>query len=175
MSAIVFGMVGATVPALAVLPAYLVFAGTMVTLTVTDLQTKLIPNRILGPGTLAGAVLLVAGGLITQDFSAIGRAGVGGAAYFGMLFALALVGRGALGFGDVKMSFIIGIFTGYISLGYVVIAGVGAFIVAGVVAVVLIVTRRSTRKDMIPFGPFMTSAAIIAIVFGQQILDWYGR
>ena len=173
LNAIVFGVVAASVPSLAVLPAYLVFAATMVILTITDIQTKLIPNRILGPATGVSIGLLAVGGLLTAEFSALGTAAVGGLAYFGVLFTLALVGRGALGFGDVKMSFVIGVFTGYISLGYVVIAGIGAFIVAGVVSVLLIVTRRYSRKDMIPFGPFMTSAAIIAIVFGQQILDWY--
>lgn len=174
-NSVVFGLVAASVPGFAVLPAYLVFAATMVTLTITDLGTKLIPNRILGPATVAGVVLLTAGGLITAEFTALGRAAVGGIAYFGVLFILALVGRGAMGFGDVKMSFIIGVFTGYVSLGYVLIAGIGAFIVAGLVSVVLIVTRRSTRKDMIPFGPFMTGAGLVAVIYGQLILDWYTR
>jgi leader peptidase (prepilin peptidase)/N-methyltransferase len=173
VNGIVFGLMAWAVPDLAVLPAYLVFAATMVTLTVTDLQTKLIPNRILGPATASGIVLLAAGGLISAEFSALGRAAAGGFAYFGVLFILALIGRGALGFGDVKMSFIIGVFTGYLSLGYVVIAGVGAFIIAGIVAVVLLVTRRSGRKDTIPFGPFMTAAGIAAVVWGPAIADWY--
>jgi prepilin signal peptidase PulO-like enzyme (type II secretory pathway) len=173
MNAGIFGLMAWAVPDLAVLPAFLIFAGTMVTLTVTDLQTKLIPNRILGPGTVAGVALLAAGGLITTDFSAIGNAAIGGFAYFGVLFLMALIARGALGFGDVKMSFIIGVFTGYVSLGSVVIAGLGAFIVAGIVSVVLILARVASRKDMIPFGPFMTTAGIAAVVWGPAIVDWY--
>lgn len=173
VTAVVFGVVGATTPTLAVLPAYLVFAATMVTLTVTDLQTKLIPNRILGPATAAAAALLVLGGLATQNYTAIGHAAIGGFAYFGSLFVLAFIARGALGFGDVKMSFIIGLFTGYISLGSVLVAGVGAFIIGGLYSAVLIVTKRSSRKDMIPFGPFMTSAGIVAIVYGPTIATWY--
>jgi leader peptidase (prepilin peptidase)/N-methyltransferase len=175
VNGIAFGLVAWAVPDLAVLPAYLVFAATMVTLTVTDLQTKLIPNRILGPATATGIVLLAVGGLISAELPALGRAAAGGFAYFGVLFILALIGRGALGFGDVKMAFIIGVFTGYFSLGYVVIAGVGAFIIAGIVAVVLLVTRRSGRKDSIPFGPFMTGAGLVAVIYGQQILEWYTR
>jgi leader peptidase (prepilin peptidase)/N-methyltransferase len=174
-NAVVFGLIAASVPSFAVLPGYLVFAATMVTLTITDLQTKLIPNRILAPATIAGVLLLGAGGLITAEFTALGHAAVGGIAYFGVLFILALVARGAMGFGDVKMSFVIGLFTGYLSLGYVVIAGVGAFIIAGIVAVVLLVTRRSSRKDTIPFGPFMTTAGIAAVVWGPAIAEWYVR
>jgi prepilin signal peptidase PulO-like enzyme (type II secretory pathway) len=173
VNATVFGVMAASVPTGAVLPAYLVFAATMVTLTVTDLQTKLIPNRILAPATIAGVALLAAGGLVTREFAAIGHAAIGGLAYFAALFLLALIGRGALGFGDVKMSFIIGVFTGYLSLGSVIIAGVGAFIIAGIVSVVLLVTRRSGRKDSIPFGPFMTTAGIMAIVYGPAIAEWY--
>lgn len=174
VTGIVFGLIAASVPGLAVLPAYLVFSGAMVTLTVTDIQTKLIPNRILGPATAMGILLLVGGGLVTKEFEALGHAAIGGLAYFGAMFLLALIGRGALGFGDVKMSFIIGVFTGYVSLGSVLVAGVGAFIVAGIVSVVLLVTRLSSRKDMIPFGPFMTTMAIVAVVFGQAIVEWYG-
>lgn len=173
VTAVVFGLMAWAVPDPSVLPAYLVFAALMVTLTITDLQTKLIPNRILGPGTAIGVLLLAAGGLIAQDFTAIGHAAIGGFGYFGAMFVLAFIGRGALGFGDVKMSFIIGVFTGYVGLGSVVVAGVGAFIVAGLYSVVLIVTRLSNRKDMIPFGPFMTSAGLVAVVYGPTIAAWY--
>ena len=173
VNATVFGVMAVSAPTPWVLPAYLVFAATMVTLTVTDLQTKLIPNRILGPATVTGGVLLALGGLVARDFDGIGRAAIGGFAYFGVLFLLALIGRGALGFGDVKMSFIIGVFTGYVSIGSVLVAGAGAFIVAGLYSVVLIVTRLSNRKDMIPFGPFMTTAGLAAVVWGPAIVDWY--
>lgn len=173
VNAAVFGVMAVSVPTLSVLPAYLLFGATMVTLTVTDLQTKLIPNRILGPATVAGVVLLALGGLVARDGGSVGRAAIGGFAYFGVLFLLALIGRGALGFGDVKMSFIIGVFTGYVSLGSVLVAGIGAFIVAGLYSVVLIVTRLSNRKDMIPFGPFMTIAGLAAVVWGPAIVDWY--
>ena len=173
VNAAVFGLMAWAVPDLAVLPAFLVFAATMVTLTVTDFQTKLIPNRILGPATAIGVVLLAAGGVATGEFTSIAHAGIGGLAYFGALFAMALLARGALGFGDVKMSFIIGVFTGYISLGSVLVAGIGAFIVAGVVSVALILARAANRKHMIPFGPFMTTAGIAAVIWGPAIVDWY--
>ena len=172
-NAAVFGVIAASVPGLAVLPSYLVFAATMVTLTVTDLETKLIPNRILGPATLLATLLLVTGAALTGEFRSLGHAAIGGFGYFGVLFVLALIARGALGFGDVKMSFIIGVFAGYVGLGSVIVAGIGAFVVAGIVSVVLIITRRSTRKDMIPFGPFMTGTALAAVVWGQQIVEWY--
>ncbi len=173
VTAAVFIVVTVSVPSLAVLPAYLAFAATMVILTITDLQTSLIPNRILGPATGVGIGLLLVGGVATGEMSSVIRAGIGASAYFGAMFGLAMVARGSLGFGDVKMAFIIGAFSGYLSLGSVVVAGTGAFIIGGIVAVLLVITRRSNRKDMIPFGPFMTTAGILAVVFGQAIVDWY--
>jgi len=100
---------------------------------------------------------------------------IGGVAYFVVMLILALIVRGGLGFGDVKLAFLIGVFTGYLSLGHVLVTGIGAFLIGGLVAAFLLVTRKSGRKDAIPFGPFMTSAAIVTIFFGQAIIDWYLR
>ena len=41
------------------------------------------------------------------------------------------------------------------------------------IAVLLLVFRRASRKDAIPFGPFMTSAAMIAVIVGDEIVRWY--
>jgi len=175
VTATLFGAMAFVVPSLWLLPAYLVFVTAMVALTLTDLDTQLIPNRILGPATVASAALLVIGSLIDGEPSALLRAAAGGTAYFVLMLALALVARGGLGFGDVKLAFLIGVFTGYIGWGPVIVAAVGGFLIGGLVAVVLLVTRRSGRKDAIPFGPFMTLAAAIAVVFGEAITRWYLR
>ncbi|MEN8040313.1 MAG: A24 family peptidase [Actinomycetota bacterium] len=167
------GLVPLALPSLWLLPAYLVFLWAMVLLTVTDLDTKLIPNRILGPATMATIVLLLAGHLIDSSGGDLMDAAIGGAAYFGVMLVLALIVSGGLGFGDVKLAFLIGVLTGYFGLGQVLVAGIGSFLIGGVVAAFLLITRRSGRKDAIPFGPFMTTAAIVTIFFGQTIVDWY--
>jgi len=174
-TAVVFGAMAISLPTPWVLPAYLVFAAAMVALTATDLDTQLIPNRILGPATVIGVSLLVIGGLIAGEPWAILRAAGGGVAYFAVMFVLALLARGGLGFGDVKLAFLIGVFAGYLGWGHVIVAGIGGFLIGGLVAIVLLVTRVSGRKDAIPFGPFMTLAAIIAVAFGEAITQWYLR
>jgi leader peptidase (prepilin peptidase)/N-methyltransferase len=75
--------------------------------------------------------------------------------------------------GDVKLAFLLGLFVGYLGWGYLVIAGLGAFILGGLVSIVLLAARRVSRKDSIPFGPFLTSASVIAIVLGSAIITWY--
>ena len=168
-----FAAVALSVPTAWVIPAYWLFSGIVILLTVTDLDTKLIPNRILGPGTLGGCGLLVLGGLAGGPWQSLGRAALAGIAYFSVMFVLGLVARGALGFGDVKLAFLLGVFTGYLGWGHLLVAGLGSFILGGLVSVVLLISRRASRKDFIPFGPFMVAAALIAVVFGDAIIDWY--
>jgi len=164
-----------------VLPAYLWFVAVTVTLTLTDIDSKLIPNRILFPGIAIGLVLLYGGTLLdvwVGDGALIGgdllRPLLGGAAYYLVLLALALLGpAGALGGGDVKLGFLLGLFTAYGSWGVLVVAILAAFIGGGLVSLVLIVTRIRNRKDAIPFGPYLVAGAYFALAWGTAIADWY--
>jgi leader peptidase (prepilin peptidase) / N-methyltransferase len=172
---VLFAAIAATVPSLWVLPAYLSFGFFVVVLTITDIDTKLIPNRILLPATIGGSALLVLGAIPATMVSLVVGAIGGAVAYFLVMLALALVARGALGMGDVKLAFYLGMFTGFLGWGFVVIAGLGGFLLGGAISILLLITRRVGRKDAIPFGPFMTTAAVIAVVFGSAIIDWYTR
>lgn len=169
------GAVPLVVPSLWLVPGYLLFVATVVLLTITDLDTRLIPNRILLRGGLAAVPLLVIGGLLDSQPGAVVRSLAGGAAYFAVMLALALVARGALGFGDVKFAALLGVFTSYLGWGYLVVAGVGAFVLAGATALVLVVLRRVSRSDQIAFGPFMAVGALVAVYVGDAIISWYGR
>jgi leader peptidase (prepilin peptidase)/N-methyltransferase len=170
-------MFAATVPAVGlqwVLPGYLWFVAVTVVLSLTDLDRKLIPNRVLYPATIVGAVLLAAGAAADGDLDLIGRAGLGGLAYFAFLYVVYLVARGGFGFGDVKLGFFIGLFAAYLSWGALFISAVGAFIIGAGVSLVLLALRIKGRKDPIPFGPYMVVAAYVAILWHEPIRDWYG-
>ncbi len=155
------------------LPAYLFFVAVTVTLTVTDLDRKLIPNRILFPSLGIGGVLLVGGGLIDGEAFALGRAALGGLIYFGVLLVVAIVARGGFGMGDVKLALLLGSFLAYQSTNVLWVGAVGAFLLGGVVSLLLLVTRIKSRKDAIPFGPYLVVAAYVAIAAGEEIADWY--
>ncbi|MEA2022909.1 MAG: A24 family peptidase [Actinomycetota bacterium] len=154
-----------------VLPAYLWFVAVTVTLTLTDFDTKLIPNRILYPGTVVGAVLLTIGALI--DGGPILRAFAGGAIYFLLLLVIALIARGGFGFGDVKLAFLLGLFTAYRSWETLIVAVFAAFLLGGLVSLVLIIFRLKGRKDAIPFGPYLVAGAYVAIAWGATVATWY--
>ena len=154
-----------------VLPAYLWFVAVTVTLILTDLDSKLIPNRILFPGTAVALVLLIGGAII--ESGPIVRPLAGGVIYFALLLVLALIARGGFGFGDVKLAFLLGLFTAYQSWDALVVAVFAAFLLGGLVSLILVVFRIRSRKDSIPFGPYLVVGAYIAIVWAGTIASWY--
>jgi leader peptidase (prepilin peptidase)/N-methyltransferase len=157
------------------LPAYLVFIAVTVAVTLTDLDHKLIPNRILFPGTGIGVVLLGGGAVLDSALGDFGRALLGAAAYFLVLLVIALIAGGGFGFGDVKLGFFLGLFLGYQSWGILLVGGFLSFFLGGVISILLLLFRIKGRKDAIPFGPYMVVGAYLGLVFGSAIVDWYTR
>lgn len=145
------------------LPAYLWFVSVTVVLGAIDRRRRLIPNRVLLPGTGVGMALLAVAAGLQGRLGDLPEALLAGLGYFGALLVPALLTRGAIGMGDVKLAFLLGAFAGYGSWEVAVAAGIGAFVLAGLGSVLLILFRVLTRHDDIPFGPFMVTAAWIAI------------
>jgi leader peptidase (prepilin peptidase)/N-methyltransferase len=172
-TAVLFAVAPAVVGVTWVLVAYWWFIGVSLVLILTDLDHHRIPNRILYPGFVVGVALLAVGAIADGDAGSWVR-GVGGAlAYFAGLLAVALVARGGLGFGDVKLAALLGLFTAYRSWGVLAVAAFAAVAIGGVVALVLLMAGRKGRKDTIPFGPPMVVGAYFALVVGEQVVDWY--
>ena len=157
------------------LPAHLWFVSLTMVLILTDLDHFWLPNRIMLPGTMVGVLLLAGGAGLDGRIGDIGEALASGGGYFGFMLIIALVARGGFGFGDVKLAFVLGVFTGYGGWGLTVLSAFGGFFIGGVTSVVLIVARIRSRKDFIPFGPPLMVASWIAIGWGRAILDWYLR
>ncbi|NQV06743.1 prepilin peptidase [bacterium] len=156
-----------------VLPAYWWFAAVGIVLTLTDLDHKRIPNRILIPGTIVGAVLLSVGAVLDGDPAALLRALGGGAAYFAGFLLLAIAARGGFGFGDVKLAFLLGGFLTYQSWRVLGVGVFAAFVVGGLVSVGLLIARKAGRRDAIAFGPAMVAGAWISVTWGEAIASWY--
>ncbi|MBS1195983.1 MAG: Prepilin peptidase [Actinobacteria bacterium] len=155
------------------LPGYWWAAGVAIALTLTDLDVKRIPDRILLPGALVTLALLTAGAFADGEPLAVVRGLAGGAAYFALLLAVALAARGGFGFGDVKLGILLGMTLAYRSWGVLAVGAFGAFAVGGLVALALLAARRVKRKDAIPFGPAMVAGAALALAWGEPIVRWY--
>jgi leader peptidase (prepilin peptidase)/N-methyltransferase len=173
VSALLLGAAALAIGERWVLVAYLWFVAVTLTLTLTDLDRKLIPNRILFPGLVVGVVLLALGALADGDMPHLLRALAGAAGYFAFLFVLALLARGGFGMGDVKLGALLGAFLAYEGWDVLVVGAVGAFLLGGVVSIFLLVFRIRGRKDAIPFGPYLVLGAYVAIAAGEAISEWY--
>lgn len=146
-----------------------VFATIFLTLTFTDLDRRLLPNRIVYPSLILAIVL--SWGWPDTSVAEIIAGGLVAIAIAGMLLLLSLpFGAGAFGMGDVKMIVLIGFVVGLPS----VLVGVAiGTLASAAVSLVLIATRIKTRKDYIPHGPFLALGAVVAMFWGPDLWDAY--
>ncbi len=168
------GLWGAAVPAVGitpVLPAYLWFVSVTLALAVVDWERMRLPNRILLPGTLIGLLLLAAGSLLEGGAARFGEAVAAGAGCFAAMLVIALLSRGGLGYGDVKLAFLLGAFTGYLGWRGAALSLAGAFAAGAAAGAILLATRRRARRDALAFGPFMVAAAWLAVAFAPYISE----
>jgi prepilin signal peptidase PulO-like enzyme (type II secretory pathway) len=145
------------------------FGAIFVTLTLTDLERRLLPNRIIYPSVLLAIALCWAwpNNSVT-DILAGGLIGIATGAVL-LLFSLPF-GRGAFGMGDVKMIILIGFVVGMPSIFVAIFVGT---ISAAVVAMLLLVTGVRKRTDYMPHGPFLALGATVAMLWGESIWDGY--
>jgi len=156
-----------------VLPAYLVLTAALVALSVIDFRLFLLPNRIVYPLAATSLVLLGFGALAEDELGAYGRGVLAGVLAFVAFALLHIISPRSMGFGDVKLSFVLGLFLGYLGWGELVLGLFLGFLYGAVIGVFLIVTKLRTRKDHVPFGPFLAAGTMTAILIGTAIIDWY--
>jgi len=155
------------------LPGYLWFFAALLAVSAIDLERFLVPNRIVYPSLVASLVLLGAAALLGDDLDALGRGLLGAVLASGALLVLALISPRGMGMGDVKLALLLGLFLGWLSLGHVPLGLFLGFLLGSLVGIGLLVTRVRGRKDPLPFAPFLATGAVVAVLFGQSLIDWY--
>ncbi len=135
------------------------FAAILILLAVIDLEQRRVPNGVVLPATLFALGIAWQSGELP---SAVGGA-VLAFVVFLALYALGrrLYGPGALGMGDVKLAGLIGAMVGLAWLPLALLLGV---LLAGVAAAALLLSGRAGRGDLLPYGSFMTLAAVIVLI-----------
>ncbi len=153
-----------------------------IVLAIIDSEHGILPNRIVYAGMIIALIITALGTLFSVEPSftvnAIPRihhlwvvnAAIGGAAGFLILFIIALISRGGMGWGDVKLTGFIGLAAGF---PLVFVAIFLAVVSGGLVAVILLLLKVKRRKEPIPFGPFLAIATIATLVWGSELLHWY--
>lgn len=156
-----------------VLPAFLVLAAGLVALSVIDLEHFLLPNRIVYPLAAGTLALLTVAALGDDAWGALGRALLGGVVAMVALGVLHLVSPRSMGFGDVKLAFVLGLVLGWLGWSELVLGLFCGFLAGAVVGLALIVLRHRGRKDHLPFGPFLAFGTLVVLLWGDVILHWY--
>jgi leader peptidase (prepilin peptidase) / N-methyltransferase len=143
----------------------LAFVTMLAAITLTDLERRIIPNKILLVGALVGTALAA-----IVDPGSLPERAIAAAAAGGLLFAVALAYPRGMGLGDVKLAAVMGLYLGR-AVGPALLA---AFAAGSLVGLALIARHGSAaRKQAVPFGPFLALGGIVGLLAGDQIVDWY--
>jgi len=143
----------------------LLFVSMLVAITLTDLDRRVIPNKILLFAAIAAVAIVAIG-----DPSSLPERAISAAAAGGGLFLVVLAYPRGMGLGDVKLAAVMGLFLGRSVAPALLIA-----LLAGSVVGLFLIARdgAETRKRAIPFGPFLALGGMVALLAGDQLVDWY--
>ncbi|MFT2815222.1 prepilin peptidase [Leifsonia sp. A12D58] len=161
------------IAAVLILVAFLYLAAISIALALIDLDVHRLPNAIVLPSYVVAAALLGAASILNGDFEALLRGGIGLAILWVAYLIMALAYPGGMGFGDVKLAGVLGLYLGYLGWGELAIGAFAAFLLGGLFAIALVVSKRANRKSGIPFGPWMLAGAWIGIFFGNWVWSGY--
>jgi len=156
----------------------LIYACFFLVIFVIDLERRLILDIVVYPAMVLALIFSPFwNGFGEWPSPGILNALLGGAVGFGFMGSAYLIALwryrgvgGGMGLGDVTLAGLIGIVTGFPLVFVALLLGI---LSGGVVAISLLIVRLRRGKDPIPFGPFLAVATMVALLWGQGILDWY--
>jgi leader peptidase (prepilin peptidase)/N-methyltransferase len=154
---------------------YLLLTAMLLTVSVIDIQLYRLPDRIVLPTLAVSVVLVVVESLRASRPSGIHYAVVGLLIYFFVLLVVHLISPRGMGFGDVKLAAVMGLYLGWLApsdmgaFAMVLWAMLVGFVSGSVVGVVMLVMRR--RSTPIPFGPFLALGAMTVVLIGQHLVS----
>lgn len=162
------------------LPAYLYLGAVGVLSAVVDIRTHRLPDAITLPSYVVGTVLVGAGALFAERGGARFAWALAGMAalylaYLALRVLTLLIERNgqAIGFGDVKLAGILGLYLGWFGPGALVAGVLSGHLLGGTYGLTAVAARRAARKTPIPFGPFMIAGALVGVLAGERLAGLY--
>ncbi|MGL5353490.1 MAG: prepilin peptidase [Clostridium sp.] len=147
---------------------FMLLTALLIVIGIIDLKTEYIYTSTIIFGIISGIIFI--GIEYFNGFSISPVNYLLGALSASLILALIVFFTGAMGWGDVELIFLIGLFLGIkLNLFNVFLS----IVIGGLVAVVLMATKIKSRKDSMAFGPYIAMSTYIVILFGNDILNWY--
>ena len=150
----------------------------LLAIALIDLEHRIVPNRLVAAGLITALLLMIPTLLASwlelpsplilerQPLDALLGFLIGGT----VLLIVFIVSRGGMGAGDVKLIAMIGFFVGLRGVAVVMMA---AFLCGALVGIAYMLAGRLTRKDALPFAPYLAFGALVQVFWGEQIWNWY--
>lgn len=165
LTAALFALIGLRSGASPVLPAFCYLAAISVALAFIDVTHRRLPDLLTLPSYLVAiAALGAATPFVRHGAVHLVHAAIGLACALAFYLTLALVYPAGIGWGDVKLSGLLGLYLGWTGLGALVIGLAAGFGLAAVAGVALLVTGRATRTMQLAFGPYMLAGSLAVII-----------
>lgn len=171
-TAVVAGLMGAATGWSPALSFLLYLAPVGVALAVIDWRTRLLPTKVIAPSYAVVAALAALSAWSESDLDALVTAGLGWLVAGGSFFLLWFIYPRGMGYGDVRLSGVLGMALGYLGWSELLVGVYAGFILGAVGGALLSLLRLVDRKAY-PFGPFMLVGAVVGVLFGPYVADWY--
>jgi len=143
----------------------------LVAQSIVDAATHRLSRRITMGTIILGAPLLVIAAIVRDDPGRLVVSFACTVLLFSVFLLLWVLSRGGIGGGDVRLAIVMGMYLGWLGAKYVLVAVLVASVSAGVVALVLLISRRATRTTRLAFGPYLAFGTLVSVMVG----DWIAR
>jgi leader peptidase (prepilin peptidase) / N-methyltransferase len=168
--ALLFGGVAARVGLVWELPAYLVLFAGLLALACIDFEQMLLPKRIVYPVLLSVSALLLLASAETGHWHDLAIGAICAVAWLVVFFGMNALSPRVLGFGDVRLAPLLGLALGWLGIRYVLLGFFAANLIGAVVGISLILAKRMTRQQQIPYGVFLAMGTAVAFFAGPELL-----
>ncbi len=156
------------------LGAYLILDAALVALALIDVEHLLLPRSIVFTALFSVAAWLVASATDYHQWHRLLVAGLCGVVWFGVFFVMNFLSPKALGFGDVRLSLLLGLALGWLGVGEVLIGFFVSNLLGAVVGLSLITAKRRRRDEPIPYGVYLAAGTVFAVLVGPALLaHWH--
>ena len=151
--------------------AFALLTSALVSQSIVDAATHRLSRRITMGTIFLGAPLLVIAAFIRENPGRLVVSFFCSGLLFFVFLLLWVVSRGGIGGGDIRLVIVMGMYLGWLGAAYVLVAVLMASVLAGLAALLLLISRRATRTTRLAFGPYLALGTLVSIFAG----DWIAR